>query len=304
MATRTLEIDLRQGTGASSEPMYGVVTVQRAKAKSAGGFEILPFETSLKLINGKATITEAETDGTGPFYDSVYLFRVQNGYCAPRWGFMAALPDGSTPITTGELPMVDPITGEGIYMDAQEWNALYGTLPDRVSATETRLGVLDGQGQRGYTVDQTAGRTVTVWDYLNNREQLIYGDTGRRNITALFNGSAPNASVGIAGGNVYLTRVGRMVELNMENVTLPPGQSTSFVQLGDIIPVGFQPPNERDYPLSARLTAEGTNGGGIRINRLTGRIYIYLHANGETIRVTATWFTEDPWPTALPGVAV
>lgn len=128
--------------------MYGVVTVQRAKAKSARGFEILPFETSLKLINGKATITEAETDGTGPFYDSVYLFRVQNGYCAPRWGFMAALPDGTTPITTGELPMVDPITGEGIYMDAQEWNELYGDLPSRVSGLET------GKSNVGHTHTQ------------------------------------------------------------------------------------------------------------------------------------------------------
>lgn len=126
--------------------MYGVVTVQRAKAKTAGGFEILPFETSLKLINGKATITEAETDGTGPFYDSVYLFRVQNGYCGRRYGFMAALPDGTTPITTGELPMVDPITGEGIYMDAQEWNALYGDLPNRVSGLEGRVETLEALG--------------------------------------------------------------------------------------------------------------------------------------------------------------
>lgn len=123
--------------------MYGVVTVQRAKAKSAGGFEILPFETSLKLINGKATIESAETDGTGPFYDSVYLFRVQNGYCGRRYGFMAALPDGTTPITTGELPMVDPITGEGIYMDAQEWNELYGDLPNRVDGLEVRVDSLE-----------------------------------------------------------------------------------------------------------------------------------------------------------------
>lgn len=169
-----------------------------------------------------------------------------------------------------------------------------------------RLGQAAISGQvlhRQYTVKQTAGRVVTVWDYLNQREQLIYGDTGRRNITALFNGTAPNATVGITGGSVYLTRVGRMVELNMEAVTLPPGQSTSFVQLGDIIPAGFQPPNERDFPLGARLTGEGAGGGSIRINRLTGRIYIYLHADGETIRVTANWFTEEPWPTSLPGVA-
>ena len=137
MATRTLIIDLSKGTG--GEPMYGMVTVQRTRATSEGTFEVLPWETKLKLFNGIATITEAVTDGSGPFYRSAYLIRVQNGYCAPRWGFMVALPDGTTPISTGDMPKVNPITGEGIYMDAQEWNALYGTLPDRVSAAETRL---------------------------------------------------------------------------------------------------------------------------------------------------------------------
>jgi len=156
--------------------------------------------------------------------------------------------------------------------------------------------------------EQNAGRLKVVSPYeqlLTDVTGTVQGnDTGRRDITALFNGTAPNAVTGIAGGNVYLTRVGRMVELDFENVTLPPGQSTSFVNLGDIIPAGFQPPNERDYPLGMRLTAEAVSGGNLRVNRATGRIYIYLHVDGETIRVTATWFTEDPWPAVLPGTAV
>lgn len=159
--------------------MYGVVTIQRAKAKTTGGFEILPFETSLKLINGKATIESAETDGTGPFYDSVYLFRVQNGYCGRRWGFMAALPDGTTPITTGELPMVDPITGEGIYVDAQEWNKLYGDLPNRVSATEAQLNTLETslEGQLAVKcVRQEAGHWV--WDTVAGTHYVIPDHTG------------------------------------------------------------------------------------------------------------------------------
>lgn len=144
MATRTLIIDLSKGTG--GEPMYGMVTVQRTRATSEGTFEVLPWETKLKLFNGIATITEAVTDGSGPFYRSAYLIRVQNGYCAPRWGFMAALPDGTTPISTGDMPKVNPITGEGIYMDAQEWNALYGTLPSRVSGLEVRVESLEALG--------------------------------------------------------------------------------------------------------------------------------------------------------------
>ena len=143
MATRTLIIDLSKGTG--GEPMYGMVTVQRTRATSEGTFEVLPWETKLKLFNGIATITEAVTDGSGPFYRSAYLIRVQNGYCAPRWGFMVALPDGTTPISTGDMPKVNPITGEGIYMDAQEWNELYGTLPNRVSGLEVSQASQDGR---------------------------------------------------------------------------------------------------------------------------------------------------------------
>lgn len=49
-----------------------------------------------------------------------------------------------------------------------------------------------GMRPAAYRVDQTAGRTVTVWDYLNNREQVIYADTGIQDITAL----ASNISAG------------------------------------------------------------------------------------------------------------
>ena len=177
MATRTLIIDLSKGTG--GEPMYGMVTVQRTRATSEGTFEVLPWETKLKLFNGIATITEAVTDGSGPFYRSAYLIRVQNGYCAPRWGFMVALPDGTTPISTGDMPKVNPITGEGIYMDAQEWNALYGTLPDRVSATETQLNTLETslEGQLAVKcVRQEAGQWV--WDTVAGTHYVIPDHTG------------------------------------------------------------------------------------------------------------------------------
>lgn len=292
MATRTLIIDLSKGTG--GEPMYGMVTVQRTRATSKGTFEVLPWETKLKLFNGKATITEAVTDGSGPLYRSAYLIRVQNGYCAPRWGFMVALPDGTTPISTGNMPKVNPITGEGIYMDAQEWNALYGTLPDRVSATESRLDVLDGLGQRGYTVDQTAGRVIKVWDYLNNREQLIYGDTGARNITSLF--------TGLVGGSVIIRRTAQFVEVDFQAVTLPNGSSIGFVDLGTAIPTGFRPPRFKDFNSPARTGTESSTIGSARFDA-NGKVYIYRYTDGEVIRVSAVWMTNEPWPTSLPGVA-
>lgn len=275
MATRTLIIDLSKGTG--GEPMYGMVTVQRTRATSEGTFEVLPWETKLKLFNGVATITEAVTDGSGPFYDSAYLIRVQNGYCAPRWGFMAALPDGTTPISTGDMPKVNPITGEGIYMDAQEWNALYGELPDRVSATETRLGVLDGQGQRGYTVDQTAGRVIKVWDYLNNREQLIYGDTGWKTATLI------NGWTGTAQYRRELNRI----TIKFRNMVGTAATSTSFVNL----PLGYRSLVLR-LPVQIGATAyyAGFNS--------SGDVFIPTNVPNDSYWSEVSYTTDNVWPVA------
>lgn len=310
--------------------MYGVVTVQRAKAKSAGGFEILPFETSLKLINGKATITEAETDGTGPFYDSVYLFRVQNGYCAPRWGFMAALPDGSTPITTGELPMVDPITGEGIYMDAQEWNALYGDLPDRVSSLESSQATqntqiasletgkankahshvigdvtglqtaLNTKGNATMRVDTTAGTRVFITDGVT--ERMVSGDTGWRSVIV-----APKAPY-VVSGEVRYQRVDERVYLYFNNVVLDTAGSgyCPIIDSQDV-PQGFRPIGSERTIQQIGLANNATAGQTIAI--FTAIAWIYAEtASGQTparpttgLSGSVSWKTNDPWPTTLPG---
>lgn len=305
MATRTLIIDLSKGTG--GEPMYGMVTVQRTRATSEGTFEVLPWETKLKLFNGIATITEAVTDGSGPFYDSAYLIRVQNGYCAPRWGFMAALPDGTTPISTGDMPKVNPITGEGIYMDAQEWNALYGALPDRVSATETRLGVLDGRGQRGYTVTQTTGRTVTIWDYLNQREQIVYGDTGWRAIDI----SNTTGTIRSNPGNLQLRRQGNIVTARIAGVSLSAGTSQGNLLASGTLPLAFRGVTDGTI-FSLRDTAKGfamyhtLSVAGSYIRWLTfwdGITQSQIRPTEGSMGGEVSWVTDAPWPTSLPGVA-
>lgn len=290
--------------------MYGVVTVQRAKAKSAGGFEILPFETSLKLINGKATITEAETDGTGPFYDSVYLFRVQNGYCGHRYGFMAALPDGTTPITTGELPMVDPITGEGIYMDAQEWNALYGELPSRVSSLETgkantshthAIGDVTGlqttlntKGNATMRIDTTAGTRVFITD--GTTERMVSGDTGWRDLTASFSslGNDPK----LTALTIKVRRVGELVYLEtiiMSADNTFPATTTVMSNIS-----GFRSPGNYDW------SAGYYGNTAIVVGTLSTSAFIKAHlvpnsALGAGLRFITRWVTNDPWPTTLPG---
>lgn len=302
MATRTLIIDLSKGTG--GEPMYGMVTVQRTRATSEGTFEVLPWETKLKLFNGIATITEAVTDGSGPFYDSAYLIRVQNGYCAPRWGFMAALPDGTTPISTGDMPKVNPITGEGIYMDAQEWNELYGDLPDRVTSLETGKAntlhthvigdvtglqpALNAKGNATMRVDTSVGTRAFVSN--GTTERMVSGDTGWRNVTPA-NGWS---------GLLFIRRLGNVVDLRIEGIN--PVTATSPILY--TFPAGFNPAGVATIPRLRGVVAAGA-GTTITIRRF------YVQNSELTVdtplAVNLAWqgqlsgITSAPWPTTLPG---
>lgn len=314
MATRTLIIDLSKGTG--GEPMYGIVTVQRARATSEGTFEVLPWETKLKLFNGIATITEAVTDGSGPFYDSAYLIRVQNGYCAPRWGFMAALPDGTTPISTGDMPKVNPITGEGIYMDAQEWNALYGTLPDRVTSLETgkantahthAIGdvtglqpALNAKGNATMRVDTTVGTRVFVSNGVDP-EQMVKGDTGWRIVNL-----EPVAGKH-GGGQIRWRRRNDLVELFINN--LIPITGTGYLEMfaANEVPLGF-----RCVAQNRTMQGIGLSNNAVSLQMITvfGSIGWLYTINGGVVNSSRppsglqgiiTYTTNDLWPTTLPG---
>lgn len=304
MATRTLIIDLSKGTG--GEPMYGMVTVQRTRATSEGTFEVLPWETKLKLFNGIATITEAVTDGPGPFYDSAYLIRVQNGYCAPRWGFMVALPDGTTPISTGDMPKVNPITGEGIYMDAQEWNALYGTLPNRVESLEdyqdeqgTAISELEtamaSKGNATARISTTAGKAIYLAQTGSPTEHLVHGDTGWRDISSLLiNGYT---------GTIRIRRTQYDVKLQIVSMSAASATSGAFL----VAPSGFGLGNssignvrgfvfDNDTPITMR---------GVNISGASGSISITQYSATDTSLLGSfEWSTNEVWPTALPGTAI
>lgn len=295
--------------------MYGIVTVQRVKAKSTGGFVVLPFETSLKLVDGKATIAQAVTDGTGPMYDSAYLFRVQNGYCGQRYGFMAALPDGSTPITTGELPMVDPITGEGIYMDAQEWNELYGDLPDRVISLESSQAtqntqiaslqtgkantahthvigdvtglqtVLNAKGNATMRVDTAAGTRVFISD--GTTERMVSSSTGWRSLPYSWGTSS--------FGGARIIREETTVRMLFVSYVKGADPAAPILTL----PSGFRP-NVAIFnqEIKDRDNMAATNSIDISV---AGVVSGYGTLTGGRLQVNLSWPTSDPWPTTLPG---
>jgi len=129
--------------------------------------------------------------------------------------------------------------------------------------------------------DQTAGRAAYDYDALNDREQIIYGDTGRRDVTSLFGAS-------VTAGRVILQRYGRHVTITLDNVTVPTGAPTVV----GIIPIGFRTTSAAVYPVGyAPNTATVWSDGNINLPTGSGRYGSF------------TYLTEQAWPTSLPGTA-
>lgn len=150
-------------------------------------------------------------------------------------------------------------------------------------------------------VDQTAGRAMYHWDAVNNREQLIYGDTGFRDIAAdqawndaLFNGTTV---VKNSANLARLRRAGNTVELHFafdRNIS-------NTISMASAFPLGFRP--------FSPLVALGSNSGMVLCRLYHAGAASGLTYNNQTAVATAAsvnlvFTTNDPWPTSLPGTAV
>ena len=143
-------------------------------------------------------------------------------------------------------------------------------------------------------IDQTAGRAMYQWDEVNLREQLVYGDTGWRDI------SASNFVAG-AGGSFLIRRMTGMVQASI-SATLPEGLAGGTVFA--TIPSGFSPNNisaayayTRPSASLTQVTYRIQNGSGISLSAPT-----WVNAWGA-LNIHMQWFTNDAWPVALPGTA-
>ncbi|MBD8466788.1 hypothetical protein IFU30_10965 [Plantibacter sp. CFBP 8798] len=140
-------------------------------------------------------------------------------------------------------------------------------------------------------VDNTAGRAIYTWDDLNGREQLIYGDTGYRNIKDSITLDAVLTTLGIA----YLSRQGAYVELQLSGLNKTAG-STTFT---GVIPAGFR-------PSTANASAVGHDSGG-NLPSVTvtnaGALIVRSSTPVNNGGVTISFRTNDAWPTTLPGSA-
>lgn len=170
------------------------------------------------------------------------------------------------------------------------------TWQDAFNTGEAELDLGDGLsarfplGKRAYTIDQSAGRVVKVWDYLNNREQMIYGDTGERLMT----------DARITAGYASITRTGNTVQLAANALVL--GNETGTLTLLDWAPQGFRPRDIVTSESAAYWSTETTHR--MRVNPYNKSVQILGITAGEPINWLVTFRTVDPWPPSLPGTAI
>jgi hypothetical protein len=136
--------------------------------------------------------------------------------------------------------------------------------------------------------DESVGRRQFAWDTVNNRWQMVYGDSGIRVITAdLVNGWTCSASL-------YIRRENNTVTLWSDG-GLSGAAKTSDTLL--TIPTGFRA--AQDHYCIAITTA--TNAALPYILATAGGLTCSSTTAGQ--RINFRWTTTGAWPTVLPGTA-
>lgn len=149
------------------------------------------------------------------------------------------------------------------------------------------LGVIRGErGEKGdpgaaspMRVDTTSG--TRNYSTIDGTEYLLSASTGRRNVYDLLIG-------GFMAAWVFLAREGSMVTLEVTDLRGPAGD---FIRL----PPGF---HTRDWTqfwggAAGTVGSKGPRGAGAGV--------FYVTAASQKSQFVCTWYTDDPWPTELPG---
>ena len=150
---------------------------------------------------------------------------------------------------------------------------------------------------QGSYVDETVGRRAFTWDAVNGRWQMTYGDTGMRRLVTADLDSSFTATNSVTGP--WLTRTGNTVTLE-GTVGIGSASADALYTLPD----GFKSrrtvvPGVWVATTGTRTTqpiTTSTDGSVINIEERDA-------TGGATARFSASWVTNDTWPTELPGLA-
>ncbi|ASR84028.1 hypothetical protein SEA_TEACUP_22 [Arthrobacter phage Teacup] len=138
-------------------------------------------------------------------------------------------------------------------------------------------------------VDVSAGRAIYQWDDVNGRDQMIYGDTGWRDLTPLV-GAAAWLRTRRMGNTVWLW--GAAINLS----------AVAPSEVMYVLPAGFRTGSNS---INALIGRDGTAFCIFEVN-LNGNLKAPF--TGSTPRTTDYYFmisfpTSESWPTTLPGTA-
>lgn len=129
--------------------------------------------------------------------------------------------------------------------------------------------------------DQSAGRAAYMWDHTQQREQLIYGDTGLRDVTSY---------LGLTAGQALLRRLTYQVELVLVDAVF--GTSAGTVDL-PALDAAFRPSTNYNVVQAAGSNFIRTFMGS------SGQLRLYNLVSGAGVNGAYTYSTRQPWPTSL-----
>jgi len=148
-------------------------------------------------------------------------------------------------------------------------------------------------------IDKTVGNAVYIWDWVDNTERLVGGDTGWLNVNHLLSNGW---TLGTAG-RLLLRREAKKVSLFMQNVVPPSSGGSAYFLKG--LPTAFRP-----ALATQRLMVQGGNGSRalpfiVRRVELDIRVGTDGDVPGSLLGdqysgTLAVWDTDDPWPTSIP----
>lgn len=159
-----------------------------------------------------------------------------------------------------------------------------------VNGIQNSVGAIYDEGRRVPTHywDETVGRRLFVWDTNNSRWQMVYGDTGWRDISSLLvNGWT---------GYVWLRRINNYGYFQFSALNPAAATATRCIDF----PNGFGPPvlaTHHALYCSAHTAGAETSGTGVNIlNTPTpSAANVYGHIS---------YPIDGAWPTSLPGTAL
>lgn len=150
--------------------------------------------------------------------------------------------------------------------------------------------------------DASVGRRQFTWDTVNQRYQMIYGDTGWRDLSSTVTWDASQTT---GTGLLLLRRTTNHVAVRLEwtsSGTAFSGRRDVFATGG--MPSGFRPSSNQEWAVCLSDPAGTVTVGGAMI-RNDGKIQSSFAAAqlSKQIEVSALYATTEAWPSSLPGTA-